>query len=97
MAWALERQAGFEGPGKYGIPPAPPLVLRNALVVLKSEGFPKKSHCSPLAAALLISPVPLKSVVKSLTPHGAPLCRFTMELIDHPERSCSGALTLGRA
>ena len=90
MPCAFAKQVGLLVPGKYGIPPAPPLVLIKPLVVLKSLVFPKKSHCSPLVGMELISPVPLKSVVKSLTPQGSELCRFTIELTDQPSRSWPG-------
>ena len=65
-----------------------PLVSLNDFLVWKSLGLPKKSHCSPLEPiGLLISLVPLKSVVRSLMAQGAPLWNSMMELMDQPSRS----------
>jgi hypothetical protein len=41
--------------------------------------------------------VPLKSVVKSLTPEGIPVSRVTMELTDRPCRICPGDFRPGSA
>src|SRR5581483_2385112 len=80
------------------MPPAPSFVFfHQSLVVLKSLGLPKKSHCSPLDGMELISPVPLKSVLKSFTPQGKPVWRFTIELTDQPSRICPGVLRPGMA
>src|ERR1700722_20360295 len=93
MAWDWARQVGLLVPGKYGIPvwhwpSEQPLVSLNDFLVWKSLTLPKKSHDSPREpSGLLISLVPLKSVVRSLTSQGAPLCSRMMELMDQPSRS----------
>src|ERR1700728_3641103 len=93
MAVDWARQVALLVPGYYGIPVvqlpvAPPFVSLNDFLVWKSLGLPKKSHCSPLEPmGLLISLVPLKSLVRSLMAHGAALCIRMMELMDQPSRS----------
>src|SRR5579864_7966571 len=100
-AFAVHAAGMFESQApakpKQGIPPPPPLVAMSAFDVLKSVGFPKKFHCSPLGDGELISLVPLKSVETSLMPQGVALSSVTMELSDHPSRSWAGALIPGIA
>jgi len=50
-----------------------------------------------LPAAIVTSPVPLRSFDKSLGLQGWPLCRVTTELIAHPSNSCPGAFLPGIA
>src|ERR1700684_279469 len=51
---------------------------------VKSEGLPKKFHCSPWPLLALTMPVPLKSFPMSCGYQGWPLCKVTMELTCQP-------------
>jgi hypothetical protein len=67
------------------------------LTGLKVRRISEEIPLFPLVPVPLMAPVPLKSVVVSLTPHGSPLDRVEIELIDQPCRICPGDLILGRA
>ena len=56
---------------------------------LKSEALPLKFQRS------VNSPVPLILSFASFSPHGAPICRVTMELSSQPSKSWPGAFLPG--